>query len=460
MYGPIGPDLFEPENAITAKSVMEQLAEVEGDVTVRISSPGGDVYAGIDIMNALKNHPGEVTVIVESLAASAASFIAVGGADRVLMRESSELMLHRAWTFTDGNADDVRKTLADLERQDVKLANIYAGKAGGDVQDWLDVMSAETWYTAEEALAAGLVDEIISAPAKAAPAPPVALARQRFKFANRAAAPPPPTIERPSDGQEGDGMSILNQLAQELGRKPEEVQDALSGFFNEAVTISGEVDVTYPENVKVAPTEKVIVHPLFDGVEGEAPAGVTFEVTAADGYTAEVDEAGVVTITAPSGVEPGDTAEFTVTVNETVVPLNVEVRALSEEEEESPSEASPVEAAPAPDAVTLDRETYNDLRAAAQLGWKAMEDEKVAKLDAEVDGWVAEGRISAALRPKAIKAIHTNAELARDLYGSNPAGTIPRNEIGAGHDPATDSNVPSADDLRALSESRRKSGNK
>lgn len=431
MYGPIGPDLFEPENAITAKSVMEQLYEADGDVTVRISSPGGDVYTGIDIMNALKNYPGEVTVIVESLAASAASFIAVGGADRVLMRESSELMLHRAWTFTDGNADDVRKTLADLERQDVKLANIYAGKAGGDVQDWLDVMSAETWYTAEEALAAGLVDEIISAPAKAAPAPPVALARKRFKFANRAAAPPPP-VSTPSDGQKEDTLSIEN-LAQELGVEPDALREKLSGFFNEAVAISGDVDVTYPEGVKVAPTEKVTVHPLFDGVEGEAPAGDTFDVTTADGYVAEVDEAGVVTITAPSGVEPGDTAEFTVTVNGTAVPLNVEVRALSEQED-TPSEAAPVEAAPTPDAVTLDRETYNDLRAAAQLGWKAMEQQKDTALVAEVDQWVAEGRISAGLRAKAVAAIRRDPQAARDIYGSNPAGTVPRAELGHGKD--------------------------
>ena len=125
LYGPIGPDFWEPENAITAKSVMAQLSEISGDVTVRISSGGGDVYTGIDIMNALKNHDGEVTVIVESLAASAASFIAVGGADRVLMRKSSELMIHRAWTLAEGNADDVRKTLADLERQDNKLSLIH-----------------------------------------------------------------------------------------------------------------------------------------------------------------------------------------------------------------------------------------------------------------------------------------------------------------------------------------------
>lgn len=452
MYGPIGPDLFEPENSVTARKVMEQLAQCEGDITVRISSPGGDVYEGINIMTALREYPGRVTVVVEALAASAASFIAVGGGDEVVMRESSEMMIHRAATMADGNSDDLRKKLADLDRQDNKLAAIYASKAGGESAQWLDAMARETWYTAQEAVEAGLADRI----SEATPAAPAPSARGRFKFANRAAAPPPP-ISTPSDGQEGEGMSILNQLAQELGREPEEVQNALSGFFNEVVSISGEVDVTYPEGVKVAPTEKVAVRPLFDGVEGEPPAGVTFEVTPADGYTADVDEAGVVTITAPSGVEPGDTAEFTVTVNETTVPLGVEVRALSDQEDDA-GEAEQVEAAPASESVTLDQETYNDLRAAAQLGWKAMEAEKVAKLDAEVDGWVSEGRISAALRPKAIKAIHTNAELARDLYGSNPAGTIPRNEIGAGHDPANDSTVPSADDLRALSESRRKSG--
>ena len=163
MYGPIGEDFWEPENSITAKSIMSHLANMTGDVTVRISSGGGDVYAGIDIMNALKNYDGgEVTVIVESLAASAASFIAVGGADRVLMRASSELMIHRAWTWAEGNADEVAKTLKDLERQDTKLANIYAAKAGGTVEEWLAAMSDETWYTADEAVTAGLADEVIA----------------------------------------------------------------------------------------------------------------------------------------------------------------------------------------------------------------------------------------------------------------------------------------------------------
>lgn len=442
MYGPIGPDFWEPENAITAKSVMAQLADISGDVTVRISSGGGDVYEGIDIMTALKNHDGKVTVIVESLAASAASFIAVGGADRVLMRPSSELMVHRAWTLTEGNADDARKTLADLERQDNKLAAIYAAKAGGEIHDWLDAMSAETWYTAEEAVAAGLADAVIQEKSEA-PAPAASLAKRRFKFANRAAAPPPPVTRSesgddnttPSDGQKGDTVGILNQLAQELGKSPEDVQAALSGFFNEEVTVTAKVDLTYPEDTTVVPTGAVEVGPNED-----VPAGLVFVLgDTPDGWSGELnEESGVLKVTAPSDVEPDDEVAFTVTAEgdgestEFTIPVTVKAAAESEDNGTAP------EATPAPtaseDTVTLDAETYNELKAAAQHGWKAMEEQKEASLVAEVDGWVKEGRISAARRGKAIAAMKRDPEAARDIYGSNPPGTIPRAEIGYGKD--------------------------
>lgn len=447
LYGPIGPDFWEPENAITAKSVMAQLAEISGDVTVRISSGGGDVYEGIDIMQTLKNHDGEVTVIVESLAASAASFIAVGGADRVLMRKSSEMMLHRAWTLAEGNADDVRKTLADLERQDNKLANIYAGKAGGEVQDWLDAMSAETWYTAEEAVAAGLADGIV-AEKSSAPEPSASLAKRRFKFANRAAAPPPPVSRSvsgdvsttPSDGQEGDAMSIKN-LAQELGVEPDVLREKLSGFFNEEVTVTATVDLAYPEDAAVVPTGAVEVAPV-----GEVPAGVAFELTGTpDGWSGEVvEDTGVLKVTAPSGVEPDTTVEFTVTANggdapvELVVPVTVKAAAATEDDTPAEETPAPETPAPADDTVTLDAETYAELKAAAQHGWKAMEKQKEDDLVAEVDGWIKEGRISAARRAKAIAAMKRDPEAARDIYGSNPAGTIPRAEIGYGKDVETE----------------------
>lgn len=443
MYGPIGPDFWEPENAITAKSVMSQLADISGDVTVRISSGGGDVYEGIDIMTALQNHDGKVTVIVESLAASAASFIAVGGADRVLMRPSSELMVHRAWTLTEGNADDARKTLADLERQDNKLAAIYAAKAGGEIHDWLEAMSAETWYTAEEAVAAGLADAVIQEKSEA-PAPAAALAKRRFKFANRAAAPPPPVTRSesgddnttPSDGQKGDTVGILNQLAQELGKTPEDVQAALSGFFNEEVTVTAKVDLTYPEDTTVVPTGAVEVEPNED-----VPAGLVFVLgDTPDGWSGELnEESGVLKVTAPSDVGPDDEVAFTVTAEgdgeatEFTIPVTVKAAAESEDNDTAP-EATPAPAAPAEDTVTLDAETYNELKAAAQHGWKAMEEQKEASLVAEVDGWIKDGRISAARRGKAIAAMKRDLEAARDIYGSNPAGTIPRAEIGYGRD--------------------------
>ena len=456
MYGTIGEDFWEPENSITAKSIMDQLADMTGDVTVRISSGGGDVYAGIDIMNALKDYDGgEVTVIVESLAASAASFIAVGGADRVLMRASSELMIHRAWTWAEGNADEVAKTLKDLERQDTKLANIYATKAGGTVEDWLAAMSDETWYTADEAVAAGLADEVI-AEKSTAPEPAAKLARRRFKFANRAAAPPPRPVHRsgtgdeetttPSNGQEEDAMSILNQLAKELGKKPEDVQNALSGFFNETVQVNTEVELSYPEDTQVVPTGKATITPV-----GEVPSDLTFALgEVADGWTAEVaEDTGVITVTAPNE-EPGEQLALAVTVQSgegepTELTAGVTIKAAADAEPE-PTPAEP--AAPgtpgelAGDAVSLDRETYNELKAAAKFGWQAMERDKESKLVSEVDAWVKDGRISASLRGKAVAAMKRDPQIARDLYGSNPKDTVPRAEIGYGVDDTDDGENP------------------
>ena len=314
------------------------------------------------------------------------------------------------------------------------------------MQDWLDAMSAETWYTADEAVAAGLADGVITEKSEA-PAPSASLAKRRFKFANRAAAPPPPVTRsesgdnstKPSDGQEGDAMSIKN-LAQELGVEPDVLREKLSGFFNEEVTVTATVDLTYPENNSVVPTGEVQVAPNED-----VPAGVTFELTGTpDGWTGEVaEDTGVLKVTAPANVEPDTEVQFTVSVNggsgepvELTVPVTV--KAAANTEEETTQETAPETSAPAEDTITLDAETYAELKAAAQHGWKAMEQQKEASLVAEVDGWIKEGRISAARRTKAIAAMKRDAEAARDIYGSNPAGTIPRAEIGYGKDAEPD----------------------
>lgn len=431
LYGSIGESFWSPEDSITAKSVMNQLAEIDGDVTVRISSGGGDVYAGIDIMNALKQHDGQVTVIVESLAASAASFIAVGGADKVLMRESSEMMIHKAWTFVDGNADEVRRTLSDLDRQDLKLAKIYAGKAGGDADEWLDRMSDETWYTAQEAVDAGLADGLVDAKSSQ---PEVANAvRRRFRFQNRAAAPPPPPLGSRSESavknqKKGDAMSVFDEIAAKVGKSPEDVEKALTGFFNEEITVTATVEITYPEVSQVAPTDKITIHP-----EGEVPAGVVFAAgEAPEGWTVEVEEStGVVTVTAPSGVGPGDKIDIPVTVsgadndNPTELNVAVEVKAAAQEDEPDSSDSPASD-----DVVEVPRAMYDMLTAAYEANHEQVEANAAKAREEAVDKWIAEGRFSAALRSKAIEAMNADESAARKVWGALPKGKINRAEKG------------------------------
>ena len=449
IYGDIG---FE----VQAKDIVSQLNDADGPVAVRVDSFGGDVYAGISILNALRRYPDVVTVYVDGIAASAASFIAVGGADRLIMSPNSSLLIHGAWSQGMGNSEEMAQLAADLNEITDNLATIYAEKTGQEPAYWRELMKKDTTFTAEQAVEAGLADAVdeLEKSVRAEKRHAV-MASQRSRFAshvggrgvpeiaNRAAAPPPPVSRsesgdkttKPSDGQIGDKMSILNQLAKELGKSPEDVQNALSGFFNEEVTVTATVDLAYPEDTTVVPTGAVEVAPV-----GEVPAGVVFELAVTpDGWTGEVTEdTGVLKITAPANVEPDTTVEFTVNANGGDAPVEltvpVTVKAAANTEETTPPESTPPPVAPADDTVTLDAETYAELKAAAQHGWKAMEQQKEASLVAEVDGWIKEGRISAARRTKAIAAMKRDPDAARDIYGSNPAGTIPRAEIGYGKD--------------------------
>lgn len=450
IYGDIG---FE----VQAKDIVAQLNECEGPINVRVDSFGGDVYAGISILNALRRYPDVVTVYVDGIAASAASFIAVGGADRLVMSPNSSLLIHGAWSQGMGNSEEMAQLAADLNQITDNLATIYAEKTGQEPSYWRELMKKDTTFTAEQAVEAGLADAVDEMEKSArAEKRHAVMAAQRARFAEsvggrgvpeietRAAAPPPPVTRSesgnektttPLDGRKGDAMSIQN-LAQELGVEPDVLREKLSGFFNEEVTVTATIDLAYPEDTTVVPTGAVEVAPV-----GEVPAGVTFEVTEVpDGWSGEVvEDTGVLKVTAPANVEPDTTVEFTVTANggdapvELIVPVMVKAAATDSEEEtgEDPAPAAPVSGG---DTITLDSETYAELKAAAQHGWKAMEQQKEASLIAEVDGWIKEGRISAARRTKAIAAMKRDPEAARDIYGSNPAGTIPRAEIGYGKD--------------------------
>ncbi|HNP57510.1 MAG TPA: Clp protease ClpP [Gordonia sp. (in: high G+C Gram-positive bacteria)] len=144
-------------------SFIAELAALDGaPVTVRINSGGGDVYSAIAIANAIRRHPGRTTVVVDGLAASAASFIAVC-ADQTLIAPNAELMIHDAAVLdTSGNPAELRDLADDLDRISDNIASMYAAKAGGSVESWRKLMRTETWYTAEQAVTAGLADRILT----------------------------------------------------------------------------------------------------------------------------------------------------------------------------------------------------------------------------------------------------------------------------------------------------------
>ena len=447
IHGDIG---FE----VRSSDIVQQLAGVDGDVVVRVNSGGGDVYEGLAIMNALRAHPGEVLVIVEGLAASAASFIAVGGGTRIVCRPNAEVMIHEAWSMADGNAADMTKAAGDLDRISSNLAGIYAQRAGGTPEEWRARMREETWFSAEEALAAGLVDAVEDA---RTPVPAASLGRSkvmaRFRFNGRREAPAP-DINRPS-GQKGEGMSFLNELAQKMGKTEEQVLAALGRVMNEEVTVTSTVEVAYPEGTTVVPTGKATVEPA-----GDLPPGLVFTVgEVPEGWSAEVDETtGVLTVTAPAGAEPDAEVTIPVTVSGEGDPveLQVVIAVKSAADDEAPA-GDPAPAAPpaGPETVTLDRDTYNDLVVAARNGWAAKNKADADARRKQVDTWIKEGRINSAHRAKVIKAMDRDETAARELYGSIPRNTIPVREIGHGIAEEESDGVPTAESLRALSASRK-----
>lgn len=189
LYDPI--DSWGGDWGVSAKEFAQALDEIKnvGEIRVHINSPGGEVFEGIAIMNALRNHSAKVTTIVDGLAASAASFIAMAG-DEVVMGQNAELMIHDAWGICIGNAADMSDMQGRLDHLSDNIASVYSGKAGTPVETWREAMRGETWYSAEEAVKAGLADRV----EKTADAPKNQFDLSVFTYSGRAQAPAPKAI--------------------------------------------------------------------------------------------------------------------------------------------------------------------------------------------------------------------------------------------------------------------------
>ena len=148
-------------DGIDAATMVRDIRDLDADeIRLNINSGGGSIFDAVTILNALRQHPAKVTANVLGLAASAASFIACG-VDETTMSANSTMMIHDGSGIAVGNAQDMHEMADLLDKLSDNIASIYAAKAGGTPDSWRETMRAETWYTADEAVEAGLADRVV-----------------------------------------------------------------------------------------------------------------------------------------------------------------------------------------------------------------------------------------------------------------------------------------------------------
>lgn len=161
IYEQIGEDYWA--EGVTAVDFVNELNALSAsEIHLHINSPGGSVFDGVAIHNALLRHPAKVTTFIDGLAASIASVIALAG-DRVVMASNALFMIHNPWGGVQGDASEMRKMAEVLDKITITLVNTYEESSSLSRDEILAAMDAETWYTADEALAAGFIDEVSTA---------------------------------------------------------------------------------------------------------------------------------------------------------------------------------------------------------------------------------------------------------------------------------------------------------
>ena len=144
---------------VNAKQFVDELKDINAEViNLRINSPGGSVIDGNAMFNALQRHPAKVITHIDGLAASMASVIAMAG-DEVHMADNALLMIHNPWTFSMGDADELRADADLLDKMSASILSSY-GRSQYEVDELKNLMDEETWFTAQEAFDAGFVDHI------------------------------------------------------------------------------------------------------------------------------------------------------------------------------------------------------------------------------------------------------------------------------------------------------------
>jgi ATP-dependent protease ClpP protease subunit len=222
VYDAIGYDPWWDEGIAVGDFAKEVRAIKASKIELHINSPGGAAFDGVTMYNAVRDHPAFVEVTVDGLAASAASVLAMSG-DEIIMNRASELMIHDASGMCWGNADDMAETGAILDRLSADIAAIYADRAGGTVTSWRDAMREETWYSANEAVEAGLAHHVVELKEDATEA------KNRFDLrifahAGRSHAPAP-KLRAANSGFPRDNVPANDEVVKpEDGMTPEQLE--------------------------------------------------------------------------------------------------------------------------------------------------------------------------------------------------------------------------------------------
>lgn len=161
IYDPIAKNSFW-EDSVSSKAIIEALDSIDArEIMVRINSPGGDVFEGDAIYNALRRRSArsKIKIAIDGVAASAAAYVAMAG-DEVEIAANAFLMIHESWSYAVGNKRDLQKSLDLLSKIDVTIAQMMASRSGQTIEDVTKWMEDETWFSASEAVEKKFADRV------------------------------------------------------------------------------------------------------------------------------------------------------------------------------------------------------------------------------------------------------------------------------------------------------------
>lgn len=260
------------------------------NLRVRINSPGGSVFEGIAIANALRSHPAKVTCQVDGIAASIASVIAMA-ADRVEMAPNTMLMIHDASGLCMGNAEDMEEMAELLDLISDNIADAYAAKAGGTRESWREQMRSESWFLPEDAVKAGLADEAITMPKTGTP------------------VEEPPMVEPEPEMRRTFDLTAYGYQGPKQAERPKPAPPAAT---QTPVPTVGEATLTIPIGSalgeQLAAALRACVEPAVEPAPEPAPEGVAPPTPVEpDDTTADGEPATEATDEQPEEVEPEPT---------------------------------------------------------------------------------------------------------------------------------------------------------